>query len=97
MLRAIEGHVFEEVSQTLLRVILLDRTHALGNVEVRLLLRGVVVTKVVSQAVVEFSDTDAVVYRNLRHLHLLLLCRYQSGGEQCDCYKKFSKFHFAMI
>ena len=84
--RAIEGHVLQEVSQTLLRVILLDGTHTLGNVEVGLFLRGVVVTQIVRQAIIELADTDTVVNGNLRHLHLLL-GRCQSCTNQGYCHK----------
>ena len=93
MLRAVESHVLQEVGQTLLRVILLDGTHTLGDVEVGLLLRGVVVTQIVRQAIVEFADTHTVVDGNLRHLHLLL-GRCQPCRNQGYCHKKSSKFHF---
>ena len=73
MLRTIEGHVLQEVGQTLLRVFLLNRTHALGNVEISLLLRRVVVTQIVRQTIVQFTNTYTVVDRDFGHLHLLLL------------------------
>ena len=55
MLRAIEGHVLEQVSETPLVVVLLHRTHSLGDIETGHMLRIVVVADVISQAIVQLS------------------------------------------
>ena len=83
MLRTIEGHVLQEVSQTLLGIVFLNRAYTLGNVEVGFLLRSVVVSEIISQSVVKFSDTDIFVYRDFRHL----LGRCRSHYKQQGCYE----------
>ena len=68
VLRTVKGHVLQEMGQSALVVILLNRTHLLGNVELGTVLRPVVVTDVISQSVVEFTDAYIGVNRNRRHL-----------------------------
>ena len=72
MFRAVEGHVLQEVSQTTLVVVLLNRAHTLGNVELGTVFGPCVVTDVISQSVVQLTDTHVGVHRNRRHLHALL-------------------------
>ncbi len=78
---AVEGHVLEEVGQTALALLLLDGTHALGNVEVGTVLRPVVVPDVVSKAVGQFTRSDIGIHGQ-RHL-LSKSC--QSSSNQQDC------------
>ena len=86
VLRAVEGHVLKEVSQSALALLLLDGAHALGNVEIGHVLRPLVVADVVSQTVVELADAHGLVHGNGRHL---CLCRHSScsGKEQQRCHK----------
>jgi len=63
VLRAVEGHVLQEVGQTALPGLLEYGTYALGDVEVgKALLLGIV-AQVVGQAVVEVPDTVGRVGR----------------------------------
>ena len=48
MLRTVECHVLQEVSQTTLAVVLVDGAHALGNVEVGHMLGVFIVADVIS-------------------------------------------------
>ena len=73
MFRAVERHVLEEVSQTILIILLLDSTHTLGDVEVHFSLRIVVVADVIGQSIVKMTDDDRCVLRD--EWHLLCLCR----------------------
>ena len=68
MLRTIESQVLQEVSQTTLVVVLINRTNLLCNVETCYMLREIVVTNVVGKAVVKVTDSHILVNRNLRHL-----------------------------
>ena len=54
----VEGHVLQEVSQTTLTRLLLDGTHALGDIEVRESCLLGVMTDIIGQAVLEFSCPD---------------------------------------
>jgi integrase/recombinase XerD len=64
VLCAVEAHVFEEVSQTTLRLFLLDSAHFLCNVEVGTVLRPVVVADVVGQTIVQLANHYVGVSRN---------------------------------
>ena len=95
MLRAVECHMLEEVSQTALVVVLLDRAHALSDVEVGLVLRPVVVTDVISKSVVQFSDAHLVVLRDRRQL----LCHQCCGAhnQKRSSNKESFQFHTILI
>ena len=69
--RAVEAHVFEEVSQSALVVLLLHGADALGDVEVATLLWPLVVTDVIGKAVLQLAGLDSRVKGYGRHLHLL--------------------------
>ena len=91
VLRAVEGHVLEEVSQTALRVVLLNRAHLLGNVELGALFGPVVVTNVISQSVVKFTDAHVGVNGDGGHL----LSSYRQNASHGQHYQtnKFPKIH----
>ena len=93
VLRAVEGHVLQEVGQSLLGVVLLDGAHPLGDVEVGLLLRGVVVTEVVRQTVVKVPDSYTLVNGDVWHL----LCRSQYGCKECNDDGKKLLSHLVII
>ena len=86
MLCAVEAHVFEEVSQTTLRLFLLDSAHLLCDVEVGTILRPVVVADVVGQTIVQLANHYVGVSRNGWHL----LCLSKSCEEREDCNHQFS-------
>ena len=79
VLRAVEGHVLEEVGQTLLVVLLLDGAHVVQDVEVGLPLGLFVVPDVVGQSVVEPARADLLVRRY--RLHRIELCHCAACGE----------------
>ena len=58
MLRTIEGHVLQEVSQTTLTGFLLDGTHALGDIEIRQSGLLGVMTDIIGQTVLQLSRPD---------------------------------------
>ena len=76
---AIEAHVLEEVSQSALVFLLLHGAHLLRNVEIGTLLRPLVVTDVIGQAIGQNACLDCGVQGNL--LALGLLCM-QSGEDR---------------
>ena len=57
----VEGEVLEEVSQTALVIILIDRTHFLCDVETGYMLRITVVTNVVSQSIIKTTYLHILV------------------------------------
>ena len=67
VLRAVEGHVLEEVGQALLRVVLLDGADVVQDVEVGLPLGLFVVADVVGHSVLQLARADLVVHRDRRH------------------------------
>ena len=77
VIRTIEGHVFQEVGESALALLLLNGTHLLCDVEVGAVLRPVVVTNVVGQPVVELSDAYGLIHRDGRHLLGLSSCAYE--------------------
>ena len=84
MFGAIESQVLQEVSQTTLVVILIDGTHLLCNVETSYMLREIVVTNVIGQAIVEVTDSHILVNRYLWHL----LCHHTTCSKQHHrCYE----------
>lgn len=90
MLRAIEGEVLQEVSQTALVVVFVDRAYFLCDVEAGYMLRETVVSDVISQTIVQMAYSHIFVYRDRWH-HL---SHGLSGSKQHDgCSKKLLKFH----
>ena len=77
VIRTVEGHVFQEVGESALALLLLNGTHLLCDVEVGAVLRPVVVTNVVGQPVVELSDAYGLIHRDGRHLLGLSSCAYE--------------------
>ena len=75
IIRAIESHVLQEMSQTALVIVLLNTSHTLCNVEVGHILRPVVFTDVISQTIVQLSHFH--VFVNGNGWHLLCHDRYQ--------------------
>ena len=57
MLCSVEAHVLKEVSQSALVVIFQYRTHFLCDVEFSLLFRQCVVTDVISQSIIQLTDS----------------------------------------
>ena len=82
VLRAVEGHVLEEVGQSALVFLLLNGAHALCDVEVSHVLRVLVVADVVRQSVVKFADAHLIVNGNGWHLHVL--SHHSHGAEECQ-------------
>ena len=89
MFRAVERHVLEEVSQTILIILFLDSTHTLGDVEVHFSLRIVVVADVIGQSIVKMAYDDRCVLRDEWHLlclcWVLLLSKTQSRHHEQGC------------
>lgn len=81
--RTIEGEVLQEVGKSALVVILVDRTHFLGDVETCHVLGVTVVADVVGKAVGEMAYLHILVYRDGRHF----LCRgsYCKKQQQEGC------------
>ena len=90
VLRPVESHVLEKVSQTALVVVLLNRSHLLGDVEIDLSFRFGVVPNVVGQPVGEFSLPNGVVGGELGGL--LRGTREQHRGKKPD-QQKFYLLH----
>ncbi len=90
MLTTVESHVLEEVSETALGVVFLNRTYLLSDVEVCLVLGFLIVADVVGQAVVEFANLHCRVNGKWGHL----LCCSRNGNR---CYEQeqegFDFFH----
>ena len=86
ILRTVEAHVLQEVSQSALVFILLDRSHFLCDVELSPVFRPVVVTDVISQSVVQFTNPHVFVNWKLWHL----LRRSTYGDEEKCHHEKFS-------
>ena len=60
--------MLQEVSQATLRLILIDGTHTLCNVEVGHMFRILIVADVISQSIVQFTYAHGWVNGNRRHL-----------------------------
>ena len=79
MLCAVEAHVLKKVRQTALVVVLLKRTHALGDVKLRPVFRPVVVAQIVSQSVGQVPNPHILVnWHRRKHL-----CRQNGCDKQC--------------
>ena len=65
VLRSVEGHVFEEMGQAVLVVLLLQGAYVVGDEEIRPLPGIVVMPDVVGHPVVEPADPDLAVERHL--------------------------------
>ena len=88
VLSAVERHVFEEVSETILVVFFEDSTYGLSDVEFAAFFRLVVVTNVISKAIVEHTHTYVLVDRE----KLWLLCLEvdaQCTAYDAECEKKY--------
>ena len=68
MLRAVEGHVLQEMGQTALVLVLLNGAHTLSNVEIGHMLRPLVVPDVVGQSVWQLAYAHILVDRYLSHV-----------------------------
>ena len=73
VLRAVECHVFQEVSQTTLSRLLLNGTHLLGDVELHSLLRFLIMSDVISQSVIQVANADSRIHWDRGELHLLAI------------------------
>ena len=80
--RPIESHVFKEVCQAALLRLFENGTYFLCNVELCTLLWKCIVPDVISKSVVQLSDTDILVHRQLLHG----LCKY---GQEIAAYNKY--------
>ena len=85
---SVETHVFQEVGQTALVVVFQNGTYLLGNIEVSLFFRQSIVTDVIGESIVQFTDAYVGINRNRRHL-LLGKCHCCSSRKQ-DSNKCFS-------
>ena len=92
MLRAVEGHVLQEVGKTTLRLVLINRAYTLGNIEIGNVFGILVVTDVIGQSVVQFTNAHSWVNGDGRHLHGLSHHSCRTDQHQRS-YKKFSQFH----
>ena len=75
MLGPVEAHVLQEMGEAALVLVFKDGTDLLGDVEMRLVLRLLVVADVIGQSVLQMADADIRIDRNRRHL----LGRYGHG------------------
>ena len=86
VVRAVEGHVLQEVGQSALVVVLVDGAHFLGDVEVDHMFGIVVFADVISQSVVQFADANLRVNRKLGHFLCERSCsvgqQQQAGGQE---------------
>ena len=80
VLGSVEGHVFQEVGEALLRIVLLDGSHIVEDVEISLAFRLFVVADVVGHSVFQFPGADLRIGRD----RLVHLCRGAAGGERRD-------------
>ena len=80
VLGSVEGHVFQEVGEALLRIVLLDGSHIVEDVEIGLAFRLFVVADVVGHSVFQFPGADLRIGRD----RLVHLCRGAAGGERRD-------------
>ena len=94
MLRTVEGHVLQEVSQSALVLVLLNGTHALCDVEVGHVLGPVVLADIVGQTVVQLTDSHVFVNWNRRHLHLLCHHHGHAAHEQSGHHQNSFHFHY---
>ena len=86
ILRTVEGHVLQEVGETLLVVVLLDGADVVQDIEVGLVLRLFVMADVVGHPVLQPARADVLVRGN--RLHGIELshnaCRCHDGDKQHD-------------
>ena len=68
MRSTIEAHMLQEMSQTTLVLLLLNRTHLLGNVEVAAFLRPLIVADVIGEAIGQNANLYGWIKRNIGHL-----------------------------
>ena len=68
MLRAVESHMLQEMRQTSLVVVLLNRTHLLGDIELSTLFWPRVVTDIIGQSVIQLTNAHCGVNGDVRHL-----------------------------
>ena len=82
---AIEAHMLQEVSETALALLFLNRTHFLCDIEEGLVLRLFVVTDVIGQTVVEVTYAHFLIYRKRLHqlAHILGLSCKSAHCEGC--------------
>ena len=94
MLRAVEAHVLQEMGQTALVLVFQDGAHFLGDVEIGLPLRLLIVPDVVGQSVVKLADAHLRIDRDRRHL--LGRCKNACAeGEGSDQGK--DSFHYRFV
>ena len=84
--------MLKEVSQTALRLLLIDGTHTLSDVEVSHMLWIVIVADVIGKSIVEFTDTYGWIDGDWRQLHLLCHQGCCTEHRQHSC-EKHSNFH----
>ena len=68
MLGSVEAHVLKEVSETALRLLLLNRAHLLCDVELRTVFGPCVVTDIIRQTIVQLTDFHVLIHGDRRHL-----------------------------
>ena len=89
VLRAVEAHVLEEVSQTVLVRGLLDRAHVGRQVEFGPSFGSFIVQDIISQAIVQLSLADGRVVGKLRHF----LGKQRGGAQENGSHRKKEFLH----
>ena len=89
VLGAVEAHVLEEVREAVLVGSLLDGAHVGRQIELRTFLGESVVTDVVGESVVEFSDTGGRIIGKVGDF----LCLSGCGGRDEHCRDQKESFH----
>ena len=87
MFGTVEAHMLQEVCQTALVVILLDRAYTLGDKELSTLLGPRIVADVIRHAVVQLTHADIRVGRDR---HSLL------GHHGCRAYQRQQSHHHSL-
>jgi len=93
MFRAIEGHVFQEMGQSVLVVFLQNCPHILNDIKTCPLFGFLVVADVVGQSVLQFSDTDFGIDRHRRYG---LLAGSRENGPRRQ-YRQEQMLHFVHV
>ena len=84
MLCTVEGHVLQEVRQTILVVLLEDGTYSLRDMKLRTLFGLLIMTDVVCQSVIQSAVTNLRVHRQFlrRFLRRHHRCTKQRNAKQ---------------
>ena len=81
VLRPVESHVFQEMSQPILGIIFHERTHVLDDIKVSLTYWFVIFTNKIGQPIIQFSMFHVRVQGN-RGVHFILSIRVKLDKSQ---------------